>query len=199
MLLLVLHIMKIISQFSIIITFLLIIGACSPNDRNNSENYTEEPSQHHNTKKVELDVRDIDNLLAESKRLNRPILLFFTGYNCVNCRKMEEKILHLPQIEKKLNDEFLFVSFYNDSRVKLKKEEYLESTRKQKIIKTVGALNYEYEIMQFNQSGEPTFVGLDASNNTLGITTYELTNTDESFIIFLDEVMYNFKTGKQVK
>lgn len=186
--------MKASAQICILALSLLIMGACSLGEIEESMNKIEFiKAKKEDTKKADVDARDIDSLLSESTRLNKPLLICFTAYNCVNCLQMEERVLLLPEIEKRLNEEFIFASFYVDSKVKLKKEEYFVSTRKRKIIKTVGDINYEYEVIEFDKRSQPTFVGLNGSSTLLSSTTYEKTNTSEDFNSYLDEVLTNFQ------
>jgi thiol:disulfide interchange protein len=58
--------------------------------------------------------KDYDEGLAYAKKVNKPLLIDFTGYNCANCRRMEENIWTDPEVYKTINEEFVLVSLYVD-------------------------------------------------------------------------------------
>jgi thiol-disulfide isomerase/thioredoxin len=67
---------------------------------------------------------DYDEALAASKKLKRPVMLDFTGINCVNCRKMEFQVWSKPEVAKMLKEDFIVVSLYCDmNRIELPKNE----------------------------------------------------------------------------
>ena len=83
--------------------------------------------------------KDYEKGLAYAKKVNKPILLDFTGWACVNCRKMEENVWNQPEIFEKLNEDFVLISLYVDDKKELpedKVHDFVSSTgRKQKIDK----------------------------------------------------------------
>src|SRR5690606_32865535 len=58
--------------------------------------------------------RDYDEGLAYAKAQNKPILLDFTGYNCANCRRMEENVWTEPSVYKLINENYVLISLYVD-------------------------------------------------------------------------------------
>jgi len=80
--------------------------------------------------------------LAEAKKVNKPILIDFTGWACVNCRKMEENVWSEPKIKQILDNEVVLISLYVDDRKALPtKEQFVfqyPGTSNTKKIKTIG-------------------------------------------------------------
>ena len=70
--------------------------------------------------------KDLKEGLAYAQKANKPVLLDFTGYACVNCRKMEEHVWSDPQIDAVLRNEVVLISLYVDDKKELPKEEQLQ-------------------------------------------------------------------------
>lgn len=71
---------------------------------------------------------DYEEGLAAAKELNKPVLIDFTGWNCVNCRKMEANVWTDPKVASLLRDEFVMIELFVDDRTELKPEEQYVST-----------------------------------------------------------------------
>lgn len=94
--------------------------------------------------------------LAFAKESNRPVLLDYTGYGCVNCRKTEEHIWVDDNVRELLNDEFVLISLYVDDREKL--DEELVSKSRQVRIRNVGNKWSDFQIVNFEQNSQPLYV-----------------------------------------
>src|SRR5690606_10212310 len=87
---------------------------------------------------------DFDLSLAESQKTNKPLLIDFTGWACVNCQKMEESVWTFESIKQKLSNDFVLVSLYVDDKVELPENQqgifefYDNGTIKKKKIKTIA-------------------------------------------------------------
>jgi thiol:disulfide interchange protein DsbD len=84
---------------------------------------------------------DLDAGLAQAKATGKPILLDFTGYACVNCRKMEEHVWPVKSVREKIDKEYVLVSLYVDDKTELPENEqrdYTTCTGKQKRLTTLG-------------------------------------------------------------
>ncbi|MBK9270760.1 MAG: thioredoxin family protein [Saprospiraceae bacterium] len=100
--------------------------------------------------------KDYNEGVAYAKETGRPLLLDFTGYGCVNCRKTEEHIWVNDEIRKKLNDDFVLVSLYVDDRAPL--DSILISSVTQNPIRNVGNKWADFQIVNFNQNSQPLYV-----------------------------------------
>ncbi len=103
--------------------------------------------------------------LDYAKKNNMPILLDFTGYGCVNCRKTEEHIWVKDNIWEKINTDFVLISLYVDDREKLK--EILVSKHTQKKIRNVGNKWADFQIVNFEQNSQPLYVMMNADEEVL--------------------------------
>ncbi|WP_152286976.1 protein-disulfide reductase DsbD family protein [Flavicella marina] len=106
--------------------------------------------------------KDFDEGLAYAKATNKPILLDFTGWACVNCRKMEENVWSNPEVYNEL-EKFVLISLYVDDRKELPKEEqfrFKKSNGKTKNIKTIGAKWATFQAINFETASQPFYVQL---------------------------------------
>ena len=130
---------------------------------------------------------DIDSLQRLSLAQHKPILLYFTGYGCVNCRKIEENVLKEAVIYTSLQQDFIFVSLYVDSREELPEKEQYTSKFSHRLIKTIGDKNLDYEQSTFNVVYQPFFVCLTEKGDVLGKANYEKQHDLMSFQRFLTD------------
>ncbi len=108
---------------------------------------------------------DYDKALAYSKKVNKPILLDFTGKGCTNCRKMEDKVWSNTNVKKLLTEDYILVSLYVDIRKKLDEPYISELTGKK--IRTVGQKWAEFQMERYQQQGQPYYVIIDENETTL--------------------------------
>jgi len=128
--------------------------------------------------------KEFDNyekVLESAKSENKQVILYFTGYAAVNCRKMEENILNDKRIKSIINEKYLSYALFVDSRKSLS-ENYI-SKRTGKEVKTVGNKLSELQIEKFNSNRQPHFVIIDKNGNI--IKEQEYTKSAEEFIEFL--------------
>lgn len=98
--------------------------------------------------------------LAYAKQVNKPIMLDFTGWACVNCRKMEENVWNQPEVFKIINEQYVLISLYVDDREKLpedKQHEYLNAQGQLKKIKTVGDKWATFQTETFVNNSQPYY------------------------------------------
>ncbi len=84
---------------------------------------------------------DLDAGLAQAKATGKPILLDFTGYACVNCRKMEEHVWPVKNVREKIDKDYVLISLYVDDKTELpasEQRDYTTCTGKQKRLTTLG-------------------------------------------------------------
>lgn len=111
---------------------------------------------------------DYDQALQVSKELKKPILIDFTGWNCPNCRKMENQVWTNPVVFKHLQNDFVMLELYVDEKVaQLPANEVYTSTYSGKQITTVGGKNSDYETVKFQTNSQPYYVIIDSEGNTL--------------------------------
>ncbi|HZV43140.1 MAG TPA: thioredoxin family protein, partial [Saprospiraceae bacterium] len=94
--------------------------------------------------------------VAYAKSQNKPILLDFTGYGCVNCRKTEEHIWVKDKIWKMINEDFVLISLYVDDKLEL--DSTLRSAVTNARIRTVGQIWTDFQVSNFKQNSQPLYV-----------------------------------------
>lgn len=110
--------------------------------------------------------KDFEEGLAAAKETNKPILLDFTGWACVNCRKMEENVWSQNDIYTLLKEEYILISLYVDDNEKELPEaqqfDYLKANGNLKKIKTYGDKWATFQIVNFKNASQPYYVLLNA-------------------------------------
>lgn len=128
---------------------------------------------------------DYEQALEAAKREGKPLLIDFTGHGCVNCRKMEENVWVDPQVLKRLKEDFVMVALYIDERLDLPESEWYTSSYDNKVKKTLGKQNADFQITRFNNNAQPYYVILD--HNEQLVAKPRGYNTDiGAFVEFLD-------------
>ncbi len=106
--------------------------------------------------------KDFDEGIAYAKSVNKPILLDFTGWACVNCRKMEENIWSQPNIYSIINDDYVLISLYVDDHQRMLPEneqfDFIKSNGKIKRIRTYGDKWATLQAANFKTASQPFYV-----------------------------------------
>ncbi|TVZ56083.1 thiol:disulfide interchange protein DsbD [Lutibacter sp. Hel_I_33_5] len=141
--------------------------------------------------------KDWDTGLAKAKETNKPILLDFTGWACVNCRKMEENVWSDPSIYKLLKDDYILISLYvDDNEEKLPTNEqfdFLRANGNIKKIKTKGSKWATFQALNFKTASQPYYVLMSPN---LEILNSPQQYTDKTtYYNWLKESLDSFKKG----
>ena len=121
--------------------------------------------------------------LAKARATGRPLLLYYTGYGCVNCREMEAKVWSDPGVAGLLRD-YVVVSLYADDRTRLP-ENLWTTTPEGRVLKSAGAVNSQLMIERFGVNTQPAYIILDGDGNM--IKSPRGYNTDvEEYVEFLN-------------
>jgi len=115
--------------------------------------------------------KDYEKGLAYAQKVNKPILLDFTGWACVSCRKMEETVWVKPEIFNKLNEEFVLISLYVDDQRELPANEihdyYYSATGKKRRVDTQGEVWSVLQAETFVTSAQPYYAILSPDEELL--------------------------------
>jgi thiol:disulfide interchange protein DsbD len=114
---------------------------------------------------------DYEKGLAYAKSVNKPILLDFTGFACVNCRKMEDYVWSDPRILSILNNEVVLISLYVDDKRELPIEEQYTSKETGKKIKSIGNKWSDFQITHYKANAQPYYIILDTNEQSLNKPT----------------------------
>jgi len=139
---------------------------------------------------------DYDEALAAAKAQNKPLLVDFTGWNCVNCRKMEADVWSDPGIKQMINENFILAELYvDDYDLKLPESEQFVSQTTGKKINTVGRKNTDFQISKFNSNSQPLYAMLD-NNEELLVPTSGANYNIESYRAYLQSAIDAYKAKK---
>lgn len=138
---------------------------------------------------------DYDQAIEFAKQVNKPVLLDFTGWTCVNCRKMEESVWPDPTVLRLLNEEFVLASLYVDDRTPLEESEQYTSSFSGKKIRWVGQKWSDFQASKYGTNAQPYYVIIDHEGNQL--VPAEAYNEDiQNYIKFLESGLAAFRAGK---
>jgi cytochrome c biogenesis protein CcdA/thioredoxin-related protein len=115
-------------------------------------------------------LRDYEVALQKAKEENKPLLIDFTGWACVNCRRMEEAVWTNPVVDSLMRNEFVVVSLYVDEKRKLPIQQrmvYKASDSAEKSITTVGDKWSNFQIENFHAASQPQYAIISTSEKAL--------------------------------
>ena len=146
-------------------------------------------------------IRDYKDGLEYAKKVGKPVFLDFTGFACVNCRKMEENTWPEPGVLELLKDEFVVVSLFVDDRTDLSAEQkeayksWMDAS-----ITNRGSLWKKMEQKNYEEVTQPMYVILDHNERSLnGKANYDTHSDPELFSKWLNEGLKKFELIKEAK
>ena len=122
--------------------------------------------------------KDFDEGVAHAQKVNKPILLDFTGWACVNCRKMEENVWSDPDVYPMLKEDYILISLYVDDRKELpptQQFDYKYDSGRVKTINTIGEKWGTFQTVNFGAASQPYYVLLSPD---LEVLSPAIQNTD---------------------
>ncbi len=135
---------------------------------------------------------DYEQALACAKEQNKPVMLDFTGYACVNCRKMEDNVWGTEAVLPLLKNEYVIASLYVDDRTKLDKKDWVTSSYDGKVKKYLGTKNADFQISRFGMNAQPAYIILDYNGDVLIKDPYFYNPDPIAFSHFLKEGIRKF-------
>ncbi|MEH0007659.1 MAG: cytochrome c biogenesis protein CcdA [Flavobacteriales bacterium] len=114
--------------------------------------------------------KDFDAGMAHAKKLGKPVMLDFTGWACVNCRRMEENVWCKPAIFKLLRDDYVLISLYVDDRKELPADSQFSFKTQYgtiKKVRTSGEKWAKFETENFHNNSQPWYVLLSPTGQLL--------------------------------
>lgn len=145
---------------------------------------------------------DYDQALQVSKALHKPIFIDFTGFNCVNCRKMEANVWSDPRVFNHLRNDFILLQMVVDDKAQLDLRDQFVSDYIGKKITTLGGKWSDLEASRFNSNSQPFYVMLDSDGKMLtdkngNVIPPSPADYDvESYLKFLESGIAAYKAGK---
>ena len=131
--------------------------------------------------------------MAYAKENNKPVLLDFTGYGCVNCRKTEEHIWIADKVRDNIQENYVLISLYVDDRKEL--ENILFSEPRQTKLRRVGDMWADFQIVNFEQNSQPLYVMMSPDEKVLAAPRGYKEGIDD-YADFLDCGLNTFNNSK---
>ena len=120
--------------------------------------------------------------LAYAKKVGKPIMIDFTGYACVNCRKMEQNVWAKDKVLKILKEDVVLISLYVDDKRKLKADEVVDSQLKPgKQLKYIGPKWSEFQTIKYKTNSQPFYVLMNHNEENLIDPVAYTPNIDEYY------------------
>ena len=143
-------------------------------------------------KSVEAKFTDYDLGMAAARAQGKPVMVDFTGFGCVNCRKMEAAVWTDPKVADILNNEYVLISLYVDDKTPLKEPVQVVENGQQRTLRTVGDKWSYLERMKVGANTQPFYVLLDNEGMPLnGSRSYD--ENVQEYIDFLQKGLDNYK------
>ena len=131
---------------------------------------------------------DYQEALDIARRVRKPLMIDFTGINCINCRKMEAEVWSDPEVMRRLKEDFVIVSLYVDVHdIELPEKERYDSEALGKRVATLGDRNTDLQVTRYNANSQPYYFFLDAEEKRLIPEGYGYDPDVDKFIRLLDE------------
>lgn len=144
---------------------------------------------------VKAKFSDYDEAVRYARENHKPLLLDFTGFGCVNCRKMEAAVWTDPAVSDLLNNEFVLVSLYVDDRSPLSYPQEVEVNGEKKVLKTKGQLWSFLQSHKFGANTQPYYVPVSPDGSLLNkVCSYD--ENAGKYADFLRMALKNYQKNK---
>ena len=120
-----------------------------------------------NTKTVEAHYLSYEEGMAAAKAQGKPVLIDFTGFGCVNCRKMEAAVWTDPTVADMLNNQYVLISLYVDDKTPLAEPVEVSLNGQQRTLRTVGDKWSYLQASKFGANAQPYYIAIDNDGRPL--------------------------------
>ena len=149
-----------------------------------------------NSKTVVARFTDFDQALAAARAEGKPLFVDFTGYGCVNCRKMEAAVWTDPRVAELLTKDYVLVSLFVDDKTPLEHPiEVTDAQGRHKTLRTVGARWSYLQSTRFGANAQPYYIILDTDGRQL----LPSRAYDEDVSAYLDFLQRGLQAFKEMK
>ncbi len=131
---------------------------------------------------------DYEEGMKASEATGKPVLLDFTGYGCVNCRKMEASVWTDPSVSRMLKEKFILVSLYTDDKTPLPQNIEVTINGKSKTLRTVGDKWSYLQQVKFGANAQPFYVAVNSKGVPLA-GSYAFDENPGNFEKFLSKAL----------
>ncbi len=155
--------------------------------------YTQDFNLYNN--EVHASYDDYESGMAYAKRVNKPVIIDFSGYGCVNCRKMETAVWTDPRVKQLLEKDYVLITLMVDDKTKLPKPIEIEEHGKKRTLKTIGDKWSYLQRSKFGANAQPYYILLNGEGKPLG-QSYAFNEDISKYIQFLENGLKTFKEQK---
>lgn len=138
---------------------------------------------------------DYDAGMEYAKRNGKPVMLDFTGYGCVNCRKMEAAVWTDPKVSKLMTDDYVLITLYVDNKEPLPEHIKVMENGKERTLRTVGDKWSYLQRSKFGANAQPFYVLIDNKGKPLN-KSYSYDEDIDKYVDFLQTGLDNYKKEK---
>ena len=135
---------------------------------------------------------DYDQGMAYARQQGKPVMVDFTGYGCVNCRKMELAVWTDPQVRQLLNEDYVLITLYVDEKTPLPAPIRVEENGTTRTLRTVGDKWSYLQRSKFGANAQPFYVLLDNEGQPLN-RSYSYDEDVDKYVEFLETGIRNFR------
>ena len=142
---------------------------------------------------VEAKYKNYEEGMAAAKAQGKPVLIDFTGFGCVNCRKMEAAVWTDPTVSKILEEDYVLISLFVDDKTPLAEQvKVTEENGQQRTLRTVGDKWSYLQRSKFGANAQPFYVAIDNEGNPLtGSAVYD--EDIDKYVKFLKAGLENYR------
>lgn len=141
---------------------------------------------------VHAKFQDFDAGMEYARQQGKPVMIDFTGYGCVNCRKMELAVWTDPQVSKLLTEDYVLITLYVDEKTKLPEPVKVMENGKERTLRTVGDKWSYLQRSKFGANAQPFYVLIDNEGNPLN-KSYSYDEDIAKYVDFLQTGLKNYK------
>lgn len=141
---------------------------------------------------VHAKFNDFDSGMEYARQNHKPVMIDFTGYGCVNCRKMELAVWTDPQISQIMNDDYVLITLYVDEKTSLPEPIKITENGKERTLRTIGDKWSYLQRSKFGANAQPFYVLLDNEGKPLN-SSYSYDEDIAKYKDFLQTGLKNYK------
>jgi thiol:disulfide interchange protein DsbD len=141
---------------------------------------------------VEAQYNDYDAGMAAARAQGKPVFIDFTGFGCVNCRKMEASVWNDARVADILKKDYVLISLYVDDKTPLPEPLQITENGKERTLRTVGDKWSYLQRSKFGANAQPFYVALDNDGHPL-TGSYSYDEDIAKYTEFLGQGIDNFK------
>ena len=145
-----------------------------------------------NTKTVEPAYKDYETGMAAAKAAGKPVLIDFTGFGCVNCRKMEASVWTDPTVADILTKDYVLISLYVDDKTPLPQPMEVEFNGEKRTLRTIGDKWSYLQASKFGANAQPFYVTVDNDGKPLN-AAFSFKEDVSAYLDFLHKGLENYR------